>query len=48
MEFLEFLIFKDKSEFNKNVFILKNGDDMDLKLKGIGKFRKFFKFSFYR
>uniref|UniRef100_A0A3Q2LCW6 Phospholipase n=1 Tax=Equus caballus TaxID=9796 RepID=A0A3Q2LCW6_HORSE len=48
MESLESLTLKDKSESNKNVPILKNGDDMDSKLKGIGKPRKFSKFSLYR
>uniref|UniRef100_A0A9L0I8L5 Phospholipase n=1 Tax=Equus asinus TaxID=9793 RepID=A0A9L0I8L5_EQUAS len=48
MESLESLTLKDKSESNKNVPILKNGDDMDSKLKGIGKPRKFSKFSLHR
>ncbi|KAM5154495.1 phospholipase D1 isoform 2-T2 [Callospermophilus lateralis] len=47
-ESMESLSLKNKNESNKNVPILKNVDDMDSKLKGIGKPRKFSKFSLYR
>ncbi|KAM9604587.1 phospholipase D1 isoform 2-T4 [Trichechus inunguis] len=42
------LYLKDKSESNKNLPILKSVDNMDSKMKGIGKPRKFSKFSLYR
>ncbi|KAM5336090.1 phospholipase D1 isoform 2-T4 [Glossophaga mutica] len=44
---MESLSLKDKNN-SKNVRILKSVDDMDSKLKGIGKPRKFSKFSLYR
>ncbi|KAI6051112.1 phospholipase D1 isoform X1 [Marmota monax] len=47
-ESMESLSLKNKNESNKNLPILKNVDDMDSKLKGIGKPRKFSKFSLYR
>ncbi|MBZ3877991.1 Phospholipase D1 [Sciurus carolinensis] len=47
-ESMESLSLKNKNESNKNVPFLKNVDDMDSKLKGIGKPRKFSKFSLYR
>ncbi|XP_023593697.1 phospholipase D1 isoform X3 [Trichechus manatus latirostris] len=42
------LYLKDKSESNKNLPILKSVDNVDSKMKGIGKPRKFSKFSLYR
>ncbi|XP_062953661.1 phospholipase D1 isoform X2 [Cynocephalus volans] len=47
-ESVESLSLKDKNKSNKNLPILKNVDDMDSKLKGIGKPGKFSKFSLYR
>ncbi|XP_014638668.1 PREDICTED: phospholipase D1 isoform X2 [Ceratotherium simum simum] len=47
-ESMESLSLKDKNGSNKNLPILKNGDNMDSKPKGIGKPRKFSKFSLYR
>ncbi|KAL2804686.1 phospholipase D1 isoform b [Daubentonia madagascariensis] len=47
-ESMESLHLKDKNEPNKNLPILKSVDDMDSKLKGIGKPRRFSKFSLYR
>ncbi|XP_045706791.1 phospholipase D1 isoform X3 [Phyllostomus hastatus] len=44
---MESLSLKDKNN-SKNVPILKSVDDMDSKLKGIGKPKKFSKFSLYR
>lgn len=44
---MESLSLKDKNN-SKNVPILKSADDMDSKLKGIGKPKKFSKFSLYR
>ncbi|XP_027630224.1 phospholipase D1 isoform X2 [Tupaia chinensis] len=45
---MESLSLKDKNKSDKNLPILKSGDDMDSKLKGRGKSRKFAKFSLYR
>lgn len=45
---MESLCLKDKNESNKNLPVLKTVDDADSKLKGIGKPRKFSKFSLYR
>ncbi|TKC37511.1 hypothetical protein EI555_006153 [Monodon monoceros] len=45
---MESLCLKDKNESNKNLPVLKTVDDADSKLKGIGKPRKFSKFSIYR
>lgn len=45
---MESLSLKDKKEPAKNLPILKTADDMDSKLKGIGKPSKFSKFSLYR
>ncbi|XP_022363216.1 phospholipase D1 isoform X3 [Enhydra lutris kenyoni] len=47
-ESMESLSLKDKNESSKNPPTLKSVDDMDSKLKGIGKSRKFSKFSLYR
>ncbi|ELK29948.1 Phospholipase D1 [Myotis davidii] len=47
-ESMESLSLKDKKESAKNLPILKTADDMDSKLKGIGKPSKFSKFSLYR
>uniref|UniRef100_A0A8D2BBL1 Phospholipase n=1 Tax=Sciurus vulgaris TaxID=55149 RepID=A0A8D2BBL1_SCIVU len=47
-ESMESLSLKNKNESNKNVPILKHVDEMDSKLKGIGKPSKFSKFSLYR
>ncbi|KAJ8797734.1 hypothetical protein J1605_017160 [Eschrichtius robustus] len=47
-ESMESLSLKDKNECNKNLPVLKTVDDADSKLKGIGKPRKFSKFSLYR
>lgn len=44
---MESLSLKDKNN-SKNVPILKSVDDMDSKLKGIGKPKRFSKFSLYR
>lgn len=45
---MESLSLRDKNESSKNLPILKSVDDTDSKLKGIGKPRKFSKFSLYR
>uniref|UniRef100_A0A452TYD2 Phospholipase n=1 Tax=Ursus maritimus TaxID=29073 RepID=A0A452TYD2_URSMA len=45
---MESLSLKDKNEPSKNPPTLKSVDDMDSKLKGIGKSRKFSTFSLYR
>lgn len=45
---MESLSLQDKKESAKNLPILKSADDMDSKLKGIGKPSKFSKFSLYR
>ncbi|XP_012591854.2 phospholipase D1 isoform X3 [Microcebus murinus] len=47
-ESTESLHLKDKNEPDKNLPILNTVDDMDSKLKGIGKPRRFSKFSLYR
>ncbi|XP_044944561.1 phospholipase D1 isoform X1 [Mustela putorius furo] len=47
-ESMESLSLKDKNKSSKNPPTLKSVDDMDSKLKGIGKSRKFSKFSLYR
>ncbi|XP_060005985.1 phospholipase D1 isoform X2 [Lagenorhynchus albirostris] len=47
-ESMESLCLKDKNESNKNLPVLKTVDDADSKLKGIGKPRKFSRFSLYR
>ncbi|XP_023411269.2 phospholipase D1 isoform X1 [Loxodonta africana] len=47
-ESTESLHLKDKSKSNTNLPILKSVDDMDSKMKGIGKPGKFSKFSLYR
>ncbi|XP_032703829.1 phospholipase D1 isoform X2 [Lontra canadensis] len=47
-ESMKSLSLKDKNESSKNPPTLKSVDDMDSKLKGIGKSRKFSKFSLYR
>ncbi|XP_032487528.1 phospholipase D1 isoform X3 [Phocoena sinus] len=47
-ESMESLCLKDENESNKNLPVLKTVDDADSKLKGIGKPRKFSKFSLYR
>ncbi|KAG8511475.1 Phospholipase D1 [Galemys pyrenaicus] len=47
-ESMESLSFKHKDEPSKNLPTLKNVDEMDSKLKGIGKPSKFSKFSLYR
>ncbi|EPY78441.1 phospholipase D1 isoform b [Camelus ferus] len=47
-ESMESLSHKDKNESNKSPPVLKNVDDRDSKLKGIGKPGKFSKFSLYR
>ncbi|XP_059955119.1 phospholipase D1 isoform X2 [Mesoplodon densirostris] len=47
-ESMESLSLKDKNESNKNLPVLKTVDDADSKLKGIGKPRRFSKFSLYR
>ncbi|XP_059776511.1 phospholipase D1 isoform X1 [Balaenoptera ricei] len=47
-ESMESLSLKDENESNKNLPVLKTVDDADSKLKGIGKPRKFSKFSLYR
>ncbi|KAI5281820.1 Phospholipase D1 [Manis pentadactyla] len=47
-ECMESLSLRDKNESSKNLPILKSVDDTDSKLKGIGKPRKFSKFSLYR
>lgn len=47
-ESMDSLNLKDKKESAKNLPILKSADDMDSKLKGIGKPSKFSKFSLYR
>lgn len=48
IESMESLSLKDKHESHKHEPILKGVDDTDTKLKGIGKPRKFSKFSLYR
>uniref|UniRef100_A0A8C6N0R8 Phospholipase n=1 Tax=Mus spicilegus TaxID=10103 RepID=A0A8C6N0R8_MUSSI len=48
VESMEFLNLKDKHEFHKKEPISKIVDETDMKLKGIGKSRKFSKFSLYR
>lgn len=48
VESMESLSLKDKHESHKNEPISKIVDDTDMKLKGIGKPRKFSKFSLYR
>lgn len=45
---MESLSLKDKKEPTKNLPALKSGDDMDSKLKGIGKASKLSRFSLYR
>uniref|UniRef100_A0A8C8ZWA8 Phospholipase n=1 Tax=Prolemur simus TaxID=1328070 RepID=A0A8C8ZWA8_PROSS len=45
---MESLHRKDKNEPGKNLPILNNVDDMDSRLKGVGKPRRFSKFSLYR
>lgn len=45
---MESLSLKDKNKSSKNLPTLKSVDDMDSKLKGIGKSRKFSRFSLYR
>jgi phospholipase D1/2 len=45
---MESLSLKDKHEFHKKEPISKIVDETDMKLKGIGKSRKFSKFSLYR
>ncbi|XP_006910898.1 phospholipase D1 isoform X4 [Pteropus alecto] len=47
-ESIESLSLKDKNESTKNLPVLKSVNDTDSKLKGIGKSRKFAKFSLYR
>lgn len=47
-ESMESLSLKDKNKFTKKLPIRKSVDDTDSKLKGIGKSRKFSKFSLYR
>ncbi|KAM7133398.1 phospholipase D1 isoform 2-T2 [Molossus nigricans] len=47
-ESMESLSLKDKNKSTKNLPTLKSVDDMDAKLKGIGKPSKFSKFSLYR
>ncbi|XP_075403142.1 phospholipase D1 [Tenrec ecaudatus] len=47
-EAIESLSLKDKSQSNKNLPILKSVDGTDSKMKGIGKPRRFSKFSLYR
>lgn len=48
IESMESLSLKDKHQSQKNEPILKSVDETDMKLKGIGKSRKFSKFSLYR
>nr|XP_035931523.1 phospholipase D1 isoform X3 [Halichoerus grypus] len=48
IESMESLSLKGKNESSKNPPTLKGADDMDSKLKGMGKSRKFSKFSLYR
>ncbi|XP_028619146.1 phospholipase D1 isoform X2 [Grammomys surdaster] len=48
VESMESLSLKGKHESHKNEPISKTVDDTDMKLKGIGKARKFSKFSLYR
>ncbi|ERE92390.1 phospholipase D1 [Cricetulus griseus] len=48
MESMESLSLKDNHRSHKNEPILKSVDDVDPKLKGVGKPRKFSKFSLYR
>nr|BAK63129.1 phospholipase D1 [Pan troglodytes] len=48
MESMESLRLKDKNEPDQNLPIQKSIDDVDSKLKGIGKPRKFSKFSLYK
>lgn len=48
VESMESLSLKDKHQSHKNEPVLKSVDDTDMKLKGIGKSRKFSKFSLYR
>lgn len=48
VESMESLSLKDKRQSHKNEPVLKTVDDTDMKLKGIGKSRKFSKFSLYR
>lgn len=48
VESMESLSLKDKHEFHKKEPISKIVDETDMKLKGIGKSRKFSKFSLYR
>ncbi|XP_021558338.2 phospholipase D1 isoform X3 [Neomonachus schauinslandi] len=48
IESMESLSLKDKNESSKNPPTLKSTNDMDSKLKGMGKSRKFSKFSLYR
>lgn len=45
---MESLSLKDKNEPDQNLPIRNSVDDVDSKLKGIGKPRKFSKFSLYR
>lgn len=47
-ESMDSLSLKDKNKPSDNLPTLKSVDDMDSKLKGIGKSRKFSKFSLYR
>lgn len=47
-ESMESLSLKDKNESTKNLPMVKSGNDTDSKLKGIGKSRRFSKFSLYR
>lgn len=48
VESMESLSLKDKRQSHKNEPVSKSVDDTDMKLKGIGKSRKFSKFSLYR
>lgn len=48
VESMESLSLKDRHQSHKNEPVLKSVDDTDMKLKGIGKSRKFSKFSLYR
>lgn len=48
VESMESLSLKDKHQSHKNEPVLKSVNDTDMKLKGIGKSRKFSKFSLYR
>ncbi|XP_012495681.1 PREDICTED: phospholipase D1 isoform X1 [Propithecus coquereli] len=47
-ESTEYLHLKDKNKPDKNLPILNSVDDMDSKLKGVGKPRRFSKFALYR